>query len=88
MSEQAQYIRDHITGIAEAAFPDNIGNEWKILNLTETTNGFEVEVEPNPDNVGYSRFHFIIKFTAPDKPDIVKCYCLNNSGTWELLFTG
>ena len=44
--------------------------------------------DPNPHIFGYSRFHFIIKFTAPDKPDIVKCYCLNDSGTWELLFTG
>ncbi len=88
MKEQEQYIRDNITSIAEEAFPDNIGNEWIIHNILEHPKGIEVEVEPRPDDVGYSRFRFIIEFSASDSAVITYCYCLEDTGEWDLLFTG
>ena len=87
MAEQEQYIRDNITSIAEEAFPDNIGNEWIIHNISEHTKGFDVEVEPQPDDVGYSRLRFIIEFATPTTLNITECYSLEESGEWDLLFT-
>ena len=49
--------------------------------------GIEVEVEPRPDDVGYSRFRFIIEFDSPTNPNITYCYCLEDTGEWDLLFT-
>ncbi len=88
MEEQEQYIRDNITNIAERAFPDNIGNEWIIHGITKHPNGIEVEVEPKPDDVGYSRFRFIMEFKTPTEPNIIYCYFLDDTGEWDLLFTG
>jgi len=88
MKEQEQYIRDNITSIAEEAFPDNIGNEWIIHNILEHPKGIEVEVEPRPDDVGYSLFRFIIEFNAPNSANITYCYCLEDTGEWDLLFSG
>ena len=85
--EQKQYIRDNITDIAEEAFPDNIGNEWIIHHIIEHPKGIEVEVEPRPEDVGYSRFRFIIEFKTPTAPNITECYSLEESGEWDLLFT-
>ena len=87
MKEQEQYIRDNITSIAETAFPDNIGNEC-IHNILDHPKGIEVEVEPKPDDVGYSKFRFIIEFETPSSPKITYCYCLEDTGEWDLLFTG
>jgi hypothetical protein len=88
MKEQEQYIRDNIINIAEKSFPDNIGNEWIIHNIMEHPKGIEVEVEPKPDNVGYTRFRFIIEFKSPTEPNITFCYCLEDTGEWDLMFTG
>jgi hypothetical protein len=88
MEEQRQYIRENITHIAEKAFPDNIGNEWFIHNIIEHPKGIEVEVEPIPDDVGYPRFRFIIEFESPNEPNITYCYFLEDTGEWDLLFTG
>ena len=87
MNDQEQYIRDNISSIAEEAFPDNIGNEWQIHNIIEHPKGIEVEVEPRPDNIGYSRFRFILEFKTPVEPIITYCYFLDETGEWDLLFT-
>ena len=87
MNEQEQYILDNITNIAEEAFPDNIGNEWIIHNISEHTRGLDVEVEARPDDIGYPRFRFIIEFKTPTEPNIIECYNLDESGEWDLLFT-
>ena len=88
MDEQEQYIRENITSIAEEAFPDNIGIEWIIHNILVHPKGIEVEVEPSSDDLGYSRFRFIIEFKNSDKTNITHCYCLETTGKWDLLFTG
>ncbi len=60
MNEREQFIRDNITSIAEEAFPDDIGIEWVIHNIVDHPKGIEVEVEPRPDDVSYTRFRFIM----------------------------
>ena len=87
-NEQEQYIRENISSIAGEAFPDNMGNEWLIHDLIEHPNKIEVEVEPRPDDVGYSRFRFFIEFKSPTETNITECYCLEDTGEWDLLFTG
>ncbi len=87
MNEQEQFIRDNITSIAEEAFPDNIGIEWVIHNILDHPKGIEVEVEPRPDDVGYTRFRFILDFKTPTSATITYCYCLEDNGEWDLLFT-
>ena len=87
MSDQQEYLRNNISVIAETAFPDNIGNEWIIHNITEHEKGLAVEVEPRPNNVGYSRVRFIFQFRKPDRAEIVECHIPDESGEWKLLFT-
>ena len=87
MNEQEQHIRDNITSIAEEVFPDNIGNVWIIHDIIDHPKRIEVEVEPRPDDVGYSRYRFIIEFKGPTKTNITECYCLEETGEWDLLFT-
>ncbi len=87
MNEQEQYIRDNITSLAEEVFPDNIGNEWVIHDIVDHPKRIEVEVEPIPDDVGYSRYRFIIEFKSPTATNITECYCLEETGEWDLLST-
>ena len=87
MDNREEYIRNNINSIAESAFPDNIGNTWIIHEILEQDKQWLVEVEPQPDDVGYTRFRFTIVFSVPDNPHITECYCLNEFGSWGLLFS-
>ena len=88
MDKREAYIRENISGIAESAFPDNTGNSWIIHEVLIQDDNLIVEVEPKPDDVGYPRFRFTIVFDTPDHPHIRECHCLNEFGSWGLLFTG
>lgn len=87
IEEQEQYIRDNITSISEDAFPDDVGNVWIIHNIKEHPKGIEVEVEPKPNDVGYSRIRFVIEFKTPNVPNITECYSQEASGEWDILFS-
>ena len=85
---QKEFIRENINNIAEKAFPDNTGNWWVIHNIVEHPHGIEVEVEPKPADVGYSRYRFILEFKSPTEVDVTYCYYLDDeTDEWDLLFT-
>ena len=85
-SEREQYVRSSIQAVAEDNFPDNPGLDWRILNIEHRDQLAVVEVEPRPDEVGYSRFKFVIAFDEPREPQHLATYALEG-GRYVLLCT-
>ncbi len=80
------YINENITRHAEESFPDNLGLRWTVLGFDHDERTTLVEVEPTPDEVGYSRFQFVYSFYAGEEPKVIACYSLEGS-RYTLLFT-
>jgi hypothetical protein len=84
--ELEEYVSEHIVEIAEGIFPDNLGLAWIIHGFEHRDNLTYVEVEPKPDEVGYSRFKFVISSPRPGDVNVIAGYDLTD-GTYSLLFT-
>ena len=83
--EREDYIRSNIVSIAEKAFPDDKGLKWDIKGIEHKDKISYAEVEPKPDQVGYSRIKFIISFRDMDKHKLLGAYVWD-AYLWELLF--
>jgi len=85
-TDREDYLKTHIVAIAEEAFPDNLGLEWIVRGFVHRGDFTVVEVEPQPDEVGYTRFKLVQSFANPQKPKHnIACYCFED-GKWQLLF--
>ncbi len=72
------YIQKHITWFCEEEFPDDTGIQWPILGFQHHDGLVFVEVEPQPNQVGYDKFKFVFSFNDPQKVCIVATYCWEN----------
>jgi hypothetical protein len=84
--ELEKYVREHIVEIAEEQFPDNPDLEWNIHRFEYRDGLTIVEVEPETDEVGYSRFKFVVSPTESGDVDVDAIYCLKD-GVYSLLST-
>ncbi|NIS75230.1 MAG: hypothetical protein GTO08_08110 [Deltaproteobacteria bacterium] len=84
--EVEKYVTEHIVEIAEGIFVENLGLSWTIHGFELRDDLTYVEIEPQPDEVGYSRFKFVIYSPGPEIAHVIACYCLEN-GAYSLLFT-
>ncbi len=82
--DRESYLREKIVWIAEDEFPDNTGLEWTIHGFEHSGEFTLVELEPKPDEVGYSRFKFVVSFENPSSPLVIATYCLED-GKYSLL---
>ncbi|NIS74361.1 MAG: hypothetical protein GTO08_03605 [Deltaproteobacteria bacterium] len=78
------YVREHIVEIAEENFPDNPGLEWNIHGFEYRDGLTIVEVEPEPDEAGYSRFKFVVSSPKGGDVEVDAIYCLKD-GVYSLL---
>ncbi len=85
-SEAETWVRAHITEIAETQFPDNLGLEWRIHTIQHRDGLLFAEVEPDPPEVGYSRFQFAFSYSGSPTIKHVATYSLE-SGQYTLLST-
>lgn len=73
--------------LARRTFPDNPDVTWHVRGVTSDAEGRAiVEMEPEPDTVGYPRFKLLIGCPATGGPDILATYALEN-GAFTLLST-
>ena len=86
LSKREALIRERINEVGQESFPDDPDVDWAILKMTHHGVFSIVEVEPSPDEVGYSRFEFVLHFPSPDDLGVAGCYCWSHD-RWELLFT-
>lgn len=88
-SEVEDYVRGKVVQFAEKQFPDNPGLQWALLGFRhrEDLRVVFAEVEPQPDEVGYSRFQFAFLVLPSGPPKHVATYCLQ-SGKYSLMSTG
>ena len=89
VSEEAKresFLKDNITRLAEAEFPDNKGIQWNIISLEHKAHLTYVEVEPSSETAGYSRFKFVISFKNPEAPNVIGTYCFKD-GQYSLFST-
>lgn len=70
---------------AYAVFPDNPDVDWTVVDVAEADGGVVVELEPTPDEVGYSRFRFLYGCEG-DEPVRFATYALDD-GAFVLLAT-
>jgi len=82
--DREQYLRDHITEIAEDCFPDDTGIEWRIRGFDHKKSLSYVEIEPVPNAVGYDRFRFAVSFANPESPSTMAVHALED-GRYFLL---
>lgn len=85
-SEIETFIREHITDIGTAAFPDNADVEWLVHGFSHGPQLVLAEVEPQPDEVGYPRFKLGFVSISGGEPQHVATYCLED-GAYSLLST-
>lgn len=87
--EAEDYVRGHVVQFAEEEFPDNPGLQWTVLAFRhrEDLGVVFAEVEPQPDQVGYSRFQFAFLLPPSGPPTHVATYCLQ-SGKYTMLSRG
>lgn len=84
-AEREKYLRDNIAKISQENFPDNLRNTWKILNFTHKETQTYIEVEPEPKDVGYDKFIYVMNYSQNDRtPLCVGVYCLTK-GEYSLL---
>lgn len=77
---------DAAQAIGEVHFPDNPGVIWDVVATSTDADGRAlVEVQPTPDEVGYSRFTFLVDCAA-GAPELVATYALDG-GAYVLLST-
>jgi hypothetical protein len=79
-------VRENIVRIAETQFPDNRGLRWLIHGFSRLGSLVVVEVEPQPSEVGYSRFKFVFVVDGGAHLRHVATYCLE-AGEYSLLST-
>ena len=65
-----------VTALARETFPDNLHNSWRVLQTLELGEQTYVMVEPDPDDVGYSRFVFLLVPGTDTAARCVATYCL------------
>lgn len=81
-------IRDNIKQFCIETFPDNEQNAWHVRGTWHNLEHSYVLVEPEPDDVGYDRFIFHLRFLSePEEPQITAVYCHNGKGVFPLLCT-
>ena len=86
-AEVERYVRENITRIGRTAFPDNPDVEWILHGFSHGPDLILAEVEPRPDDVGYSRFKLGFVATGSGAPAHVATYSLEE-GVYVLLATG
>ncbi len=89
ISEQEKreiFLKDNIIRLAEAEFPGNKGNRWNILGLEHKAHLTHVEAEPEPANLDYPRFKFVVSFKNPEMPRVIGMFCLKD-GQYALYST-
>ncbi len=79
-----QYVRSHIGELAEEAFPDDVGIEWRVLGFEHKQALGIVEVVPSENSVGYEKFKLSISFEQPDSPSNVAVYAFEAGGYFLL----
>ena len=86
MRDDEDEIRDRLQAIAEEAFPDDVGVQWHVREITQQAGLYCVEAEPIPATVGYPRFRFVLGRAESGQFLDLGCYCLAK-GAWSLLYT-
>jgi hypothetical protein len=72
--------------LGKRSFPDNPDVSWRALGQKTRDGVVYVEVEPTPDEVGYSKFVFAIGCKGAGDPKLHGAYALDG-GSYTLLFT-
>jgi len=86
MRDDVDEVRDILQSVAEEAFPDDVGVQWHVREITQQAGFYCVEAEPVPATVGYPRFRFVLGRTQSGELGDFGCYCLDK-GVRRLLYT-
>ncbi len=78
------YVREHIVELMEENFPDNPDLEWTVHGFEYRDGMTIVEVEPESDETGYSRYKFVITSTKTGDVYVDATYCFKD-GIYSLL---
>ncbi len=62
-TEREKFLQENIAKISQENFPENQKNTWKILSFLHKDTQTYVEVEPEPKDVGYDKFVYVIDYS-------------------------
>jgi hypothetical protein len=86
-TEREKYLQENIAKISQENFPDNLKNTWKILSFVHKNTQTYVEVEPEPKDVGYDKFVYVMDYSKRGQlPACVGGYSWT-AGQYSLLFS-
>ncbi len=76
---RGQILADNITawGREHVGTGDDTLVTWSILSARDENHLSYVEVAPEPDEVGYDKFVFVISF-ADEEPNLIATYCFED----------
>ena len=57
-------LAESLCGICAGEFPDNEHNSWNLVRICHPGNRTYAMVEPDPKDVGYDRFVFVLDYTV------------------------
>lgn len=81
-------LHNSIWAICTDNFPDNEHNTWHIRRSLHVGDTSYLEIEPEPNDVGYDRFLFWITFVpGKSEPFVPAVYCTRIPGKFHLLST-
>lgn len=83
--ERENFIESNLLAWGREAFPDDPDINWPVGRIDHSGDCSYVESEPDPPEVGYPMFKFVIDFRNAGKPKVLGCY-VQDSSDWSLLF--